>query len=200
MIYPEFLKKNDTIGICAPSAGVGKKLEDFDQSLQYLKDAEFSIKESESVRVNNDRSASGKQRAVEFNTLILDETVSMVYAAAGGDFLDECLPYIDYEEVRNHPKWIAGYSDPTSILYALTTKYDVATIYGSNAGSYEGLEFMNDHLRLLQGQQLQFHSYERHMSKPRFLVDTVEYDKETKWTSNHTQFHVQGRMYWWLYR
>ena len=37
MIYPSFLKKNDTIGISAPSAGVGRKLEDFDRSLQTLR-------------------------------------------------------------------------------------------------------------------------------------------------------------------
>ena len=30
MKYPDFIKKGSKIGICAPSAGVGKKLEEFD--------------------------------------------------------------------------------------------------------------------------------------------------------------------------
>ena len=33
MKYPNFIKQNGTIGICAPSAGIGLKSEDFDHSL-----------------------------------------------------------------------------------------------------------------------------------------------------------------------
>ena len=32
MYYPKFLKKNDTIGICAPSAGVGRGLDFYEKS------------------------------------------------------------------------------------------------------------------------------------------------------------------------
>ena len=34
MIYPKFVKKGDTLGIVALSAGVGKKLDDFNKKLQ----------------------------------------------------------------------------------------------------------------------------------------------------------------------
>ena len=32
MIYPNFLKENDTIGITAPSAGVGRNIDDYIKS------------------------------------------------------------------------------------------------------------------------------------------------------------------------
>lgn len=37
MIYPEFIKENGTIGVCAPSTGVGKKSESYDTYLNALK-------------------------------------------------------------------------------------------------------------------------------------------------------------------
>ena len=36
MIYPNYLKKDDTIGICALSAGVGDDIEQYEKSLSFL--------------------------------------------------------------------------------------------------------------------------------------------------------------------
>ena len=62
MIYPSFLKPSDTIGICAPSAGVGDKLESYDASLAVLKQQGYRIKETASVRNADQRSADAKTR------------------------------------------------------------------------------------------------------------------------------------------
>ena len=43
MIYPKFLNSGDTIGICAPSAGVGKKINEFEKSLNTLKKEGYKI-------------------------------------------------------------------------------------------------------------------------------------------------------------
>ena len=50
MIYPRFLSGQSTIGICAPSAGVGHKLESFDQSLAVLRKQGWKVWETEHVR------------------------------------------------------------------------------------------------------------------------------------------------------
>ena len=34
--------------------------------------------------------------------------------------------------IRNHPKWLQGYSDPTGLLFTITTNLDIATIYADN--------------------------------------------------------------------
>lgn len=47
------------------------------------------------------------------------------------------LPYIDEQLIRSNPKWFAGYSDPTNISFYMTTRLDIATIYGFNAGSFD---------------------------------------------------------------
>ena len=137
MIYPKFLKEGDTIGICAPSFGVGHKLEWFDLSIETLNEAGFDVVETESVRNEAFPSAPAEIRGAEFNELFEDDDIDFVMSASGGDYNVEMLPYIDQELVKSHPKWFAGYSDPTSIEMLLTTVLDIATIYGVNAGAWD---------------------------------------------------------------
>ena len=137
MKYPEFLRKGDLIGVCAPSAGVGRKLESFDRSLGTLRAEGYRIRETASVRLDSDRGGNAQTRGDELNELFADPEVKMVMAASGGDFLDEMLPYAVFEQMKRNPKWLMGASDPTGLLFPYTTICDVATLYGCNAGSYD---------------------------------------------------------------
>ena len=49
MIYPEFPQEGSYVGICAPSAGVGSKLDSFDMSLEILEQTGLRPCETESV-------------------------------------------------------------------------------------------------------------------------------------------------------
>jgi len=95
MIYPKFPKSGDVIGICAPSAGAGSKLDSFDLSLDTLHELGFETYETESVRADGCPSAPADQRGYEFNSLFADPDISMVMSASGGDYTMEMLPYID---------------------------------------------------------------------------------------------------------
>ena len=137
MIYPDFLNDNATIGICAPSAGVGHKLESFDASLRELRKQGWKVWETEHVRVDSLRGGNAKERANELMSLFALDSIDAVFAAAGGDFLSDILPYIDWQLLAENPKWLMGASDPTGILYPVTTMCDIATLYGSNGGSFD---------------------------------------------------------------
>lgn len=126
MIYPNFLKKNDLIGITALSSGCDDSLNEFQISLNNLS-RDYKVLVTNDVYGNHLVSASKEIRSCEFNDL-LDKCVKMIYIARGGDYLIETIPYIDFDKIKNNPVWIQGYSDPTSLLYILTTKYGVATI------------------------------------------------------------------------
>lgn len=196
MIFPAFLKKNDTIGISAPSAGVGRKLEDFDRSLLTLKKKGYRIKETPSVRVNDMRGGDAKTRAAELVSLFKDEDVNFVMAAAGGDFLFEILPYVDFKAMQKNPKWLMGASDPTGLLFPYTTKYDVATIYGCNAGSYEISPlpvFLKNNLKIISGDLPVQKSFRKYMKTPGFLAEKIEYDTPVRWLGTVDSLHVQGR-------
>lgn len=167
MLYPKMLVNGSTIGVTAMSAGVGKKIDEYELSIEKIKENSFNIVETESVRVNNYVSNTGSERAKELDELILNKDVDMVLCAAGGDFALEMLPYVNLENIKNNPKWIMGASDPTSILYYVTTKLDIATMYGHNAGGYDAVNLHKSNLisfEYLKGNLVKQESYDLYES------------------------------------
>ena len=106
MKYPKFIKQNGTIGICAPSAGIGLKSEDFDKSLNVLKQHGYHIIETESVRSTELRSADAKTRAKELKELFTNDKVDIVMAAAGAISYMKCLTKQTLKQCR---KILNGY-------------------------------------------------------------------------------------------
>ncbi len=196
MIYPRFPVKGDLIGITAPSAGVGHKLESYERSLAVLKREGYRIKETDSVRTDGLRSADSAARAREFNGLFRDDDVRMILSATGGDFLYEILPLIDDSLFRSHPKWVMGASDPTSILFTMTVRHDIATLYGHNAGGFDMEPFhhsLRDCLDLMKGDHVIQTSNDFIASDPPFSDGPLHFDQENHWLSNVRELDVCGR-------
>lgn len=185
MLFPAFPRPHDTIGICAPSAGVGHKLDSFGQSLAQLSSCGFSLRETASVRQRGVRSNRAEIRGAEFNELVTDPSVRAILAATGGEYNLEMLPYLDEEALRRTPKWIAGASDPTNILYYVTTKLDIATLYGFNAGSFDWQplhRFQRDALSILQGDLVKQDSFAMYDSDRTFSRETPQLDAAVYWS------------------
>ena len=144
MIFPKFIKPGDTIAVTALSRGMEEETERvrFMSAKAALEKRGYNVIFTDNVFTENDRfgrSSSATEKARQFNELVKNPEVTAIYSAGGGDFLAEILPYIDAESFAEHPKWIQGFSDNTSILYYLATRYDVATAYGANFGDF-GME------------------------------------------------------------
>lgn len=129
MIFPEFLQDNEVVGVTACSCGVLRKIDKYLKTVERFKENNLRVIETSNVRTNGVVSSDSKVRAKELKELYLNPDVKMINVAAGGDFLLSMLPYVDYDVIRNNVKWIGGSSDPTSLIYTITTKYDIATIY-----------------------------------------------------------------------
>lgn len=199
MIYPAWLKPGDTIGITAPSEGITEqKMEGFLLSCENLKNAGFQIRETKSVRSGKIASAKPQIRALEWEELAKDEKINLILCATGGDFLYDMLPYTDLSLLQSHPKWVQGYSDPTGLLFGITTKYDVATIYGVNAGGFDMYELhpaLQENIALWKGEldsQNSFDLYEAKRSNNGLhgyvLSDAV------KWKTPNGEVDVTGRL------
>lgn len=194
MIYPQFIKKGETIGISALSAGVGEKIESYLSSLAHLKE-DYLIKESASVRNKGLRAERAEIRASEFNRLYGDRDVKLMMMAAGGDFLLETLDKIDYKAIVKEPKWLIGASDPTSLLYYLTTAYDIATLYGFNAGSFAGnFPYITKALGYLKGELKPQCNYHYYQSTDDFIAGKLDFTLPVQWKSSSAVLKVKGRL------
>ena len=196
MKYPQFLTNKSTIGITAPSAGVGKYQEEFNKSLNHIKENHWNIIETENVRTEGDVSSSPKQRVEELNQLFSNDQVNAILCAAGGDFLTDMLPYIDRQKLTE--KWVMGASDATNLLYYMTTACDIATLYGHNAGAF-------DSTNLYQSQKIVF-EYLKGNITPQENYEFYEKDKKSRiegdysltekveWKSLRGEVDITGRL------
>lgn len=197
MIYPKFIKKNSTIGITAPSSGVGDKIESYERSIQQLNAHGFLCVETDNVRRSGFVNSDKIQRAMEVMELFHNENIDAIICAAGGDFLIELLPEIDFQYIKNNPKWLQGYSDPTSLLYAILVNCDQATIYGPNAGGFDMKNLhlsLENNLNLLKGDIIIQNSFASYQSG--WGEDGEEYilDSPVYWETQNDKLELEGRM------
>ena len=204
MIYPKFLKENDCIGVPATSAGADtiqrqSKMLNAERKLEQLK---YRLKVSENLlKCKNGRSAGAKERAEELNNMFQDNDINMILTATGGEFLVEILPYVKFDLIKNNPKIVAGFSDSTGILYPITTKYDIATIYGQNFSSFGSNEWhkcQNDFWNIVTGKENELRSYELFEEEYTETVTGLEgynLTGKVEWkTLDDKPVHLSGRM------
>lgn len=204
MKYPNFIKENDCIGIPAPSAGAGiiekkNKMVNAQKNLEILG---YRLKLSDNIlKCERGRSASDIDRANEINYMLMDNGIDMILCATGGDFLVEILPYIDFDLLKNNPKFVAGFSDPTGLLYPITTKYDIATIYGQNFSSFGTEELhqsQKDFLEIVKGNLIDQHNYDLYEKNyPERVTGLEGYNLTEKvyWnTLNNKPVFLRGRI------
>lgn len=194
MLYPSFLEENDVIGITACSCGVLEKIEKFSKSVAILEKYGFQVRETDNVRTGGLVSSSSKVRARELESLFLQDDVKMVAIARGGDFLYEMIDQVDFNLLVSHPKWLVGSSDPTSLLYILTTAYDIATIY--SPCNMTGLDVFPLHLsyvnylKLLKGDLVKQYRYEKYEGKP--FSDVL--DTDNGWINLNGDVYEEGML------
>ena len=138
MIYPKRLKENDIIEIISPSNGVEiKKIKKFEKAVKKLICYGFRVIEDKYVRNSeNGVSSSALNRSIELNNIINNTDVKALIACSGGDYLVQIMELINFDSINENPKWIQGQSDITPLLFYITTKFDIATIYSFNAKSF----------------------------------------------------------------
>lgn len=180
MKYPKFIKENDCIGITAPSSGAYsiKKENKMLNAKKNLENLQYKLILSDNLlKCYRGRSAKAEVRAKEINDMFKNKDIDMILCATGGEFLVEILPYINFDLLKNNPKFIAGFSDPTGFLYPITTKYDIATIYGQNfssLGTEELHQSQKDFLEIIKGNLIEEHSYDLYENEQRELVTGLE--------------------------
>ena len=204
MIYPKFLQKGDTIGVPAPSDGAYDELHINKQKNAKLKMEQNGYKVIQSKNIYNSkmaRSADAKERAQELNSMFEDDDIDFIICAAGGEFLVECLPYVDFNKLVQSPKFVQGFSDSTGLLFQITTRYDIATIYSMNFGDFGTEDYsrdITDNLKIISGDLIKQESYEMFENeRPKKItgLEGYNYTNRVEWkTLNNKPAKIHGRI------
>ena len=158
MNQPEFLRKNDLIYLVAPSFGCTSEpyATRLDASIKNLRKLGYRIQEGRNVRLAEGcvASASPLERAKEIHDAFASDA-KLILSVGGGELMDEMLPYLDLELIKNaKPKWFMGFSDNTNLTFVLATHCNLMSVYGPCAPSFYGKKLRyaeKDALDMLSG-------------------------------------------------
>lgn len=75
---------------------------------------------------------TAKHKAEDINDMFGDKEVSAVLCAMGGFNCNGTFDYLDFDVIKNNPKIICGYSDPTSLINIISSKTGLVTFHGPN--------------------------------------------------------------------
>ncbi len=135
---PARISPGATIGIVSPSSPTtyGSDLE----RLRHWADTQgFRLK---FFPHSNDKYAylagSDEDRADDLTAAFADPEVDAILTMRGGTGGWRMVPYLDFDVIRENPKFFSGYSDTTAIHLALETQADMVTFYGASGSSLIG--------------------------------------------------------------
>jgi muramoyltetrapeptide carboxypeptidase LdcA involved in peptidoglycan recycling len=115
----------------------------------------------------------------------------------------DMLPHLDFSSLSElPPKWICGYSDITTLTFALTINCDIATIHGSN---FMNMGYANIHkfdlavFEAMSQKEIKQNSSEYwggFNSWDDIAKEIYNLDRKTEWKSlrNESQLRFEGRM------
>jgi muramoyltetrapeptide carboxypeptidase len=114
LISPKYLKKGDTIGIIAPARSI-KEIE-IQPFIDLVHKKGFSVISGDFLfGREGPYSASVEIRLSEIQKMIMNPEVRVIFAARGGYGSAQLLSGMDWELVRDNPKWLVGFSDITAL-------------------------------------------------------------------------------------
>lgn len=168
MRYPDFIKKEDTIGFVAPAFGCGYEpyKSAFVNGIKKLGERGYKSElgpncyKSDGVGISTNPKDCGE----ELTSYYLSDNNQALISCSGGELMCETISHVDFEKIKEaKPKWYMGFSDNTNFTFLLTTLCNTASVYGPNApkfGMEPWHESLEDALKLLEGEMLQVHGYD----------------------------------------
>lgn len=131
-IWPALLEKNDKIAIVAPA------FRDTDAKEEEIIDQAMRIFRAWGLKVVLGRSIGSKYgafagddstRAADLQEMFDDPTIRAIFTYKGGYGSTRIIDRLDFTKFLQHPKWVVGFSDITTILAKLH-QLGVVSVHG----------------------------------------------------------------------
>ncbi|MCF6352033.1 MAG: LD-carboxypeptidase [Cyclobacteriaceae bacterium] len=128
-IKPQRLTKGDTIGLIAPSSGIGRL--SFEKAIANIERLGFKPHYTKNLRVNKSfLGGTDQQRVDDIHYMFSNTNVKGILCIRGGYGSNRLLPLIDYNIISANPKVFIGYSDITALLYGIYSQTGLVCFHG----------------------------------------------------------------------
>lgn len=125
---PEFLSCGDTIGICSTARKVSER--EVEATVGLLEKRDYRIVLGKTIGLScNQFAGTDAERAEDLQRMLQDREIKAVLFARGGYGSVRVLDKVDFSSLKEHPKWLVGYSDATALLSHVYYSYNVASLH-----------------------------------------------------------------------
>ncbi len=158
MIIPRRLKPGDRIGIVSPSAPVNtdELLSRLHRGMKVLQDMGFdTVVAKNALKVRGHSAGTPREKADDINSMFEDEDISAIICSQGGGTANGCLPFLDWELIRRHPKIFCGFSDISVLLNTITDRTGLVTFHGHDVAWGFGLSPTDYDIREFRGRLME---------------------------------------------
>lgn len=119
LLVPDILKKGDKVGVICTS-GCVKDEKTLIDGVKYLENLGFQVIIGESCRSKYGYLAGSDEiRANDVNKMFADKEIKGVFCARGGYGVHRILDKVDFNIIKENPKYFSGYSDITGLHLAI---------------------------------------------------------------------------------
>lgn len=153
---PDYLKKNDIIGITATARSV--KPEEVEPAIRILESWGLQVVLSEYLyEVKGQFAGEDQVRRSALQRMINNPDIKAIACARGGYGTTRIIDDVDFTALLHKPKWVIGFSDITALLYQLY-KTGIESVHGVMPGLFHkpGMEEAIESLRkVLFGEEIE---------------------------------------------
>lgn len=137
------LKKGDTIGIINP-AFPNPQNREYKEMFEVLEKYGFKVKLGKTYTLKDGYLAgTDEERAQDVMDMFLDPEVKGIICMRGGYGASRMVDLLDFEVIKNNPKFFVGFSDITVLINNISQKCGFPTVHGL-VGCYLGANSYKD--------------------------------------------------------
>ena len=150
MLAPAYLKKGDKVVIVSTARKIEHDI--IDNASQTLKDWGLVVEYGAHLfSEENQFAGSDEERATDFQNAMADPECKAIFCARGGYGTIRIMEYLNFQDFKNLPKWVVGYSDVTVLHAHLQEDIGVESLHATmpinfKDNSTESLELLKSTL------------------------------------------------------
>ncbi len=136
MIIPPFLKSGDKIGITAPARFIEQHK--YQQVIEIIATQGYDVVRGKTTYLEHGPFAgTDAERALDLQQMMDDASVKAIFCLRGGYGTIRIIEKINFDGLKNNPKWIIGFSDIT-VLHNALHNLGFTTIHGQMPLNFYG--------------------------------------------------------------
>ena len=135
LIVPPYLQPGDCIGLTSPAGYI--TLPEIQAALQQMQGWGFRVKIGTTIGKRDFTfGGSDAERVADLQQMLDDDSIQAIMCARGGYGAVRIIDGLNFSRLRQHPKWIIGFSDITVLHSHLNRNYNVASIHSKMCNSF----------------------------------------------------------------